>query len=119
VSRPSTPVVREEQPAAASFAPVPLVALYEVHNYARTPSVMKLPPSFRTVNTEVRLVRCGLRQRRFESADGGDAALACVEQLVPVLGRPSARGGQRLQRAAAQRCQRVLHPQFGVGVHRA
>jgi hypothetical protein len=71
------------------------------------------------VNTEVRLVRCGTCQRRFESADGGDAALAGVEQLVPVLGRPSARGGQRLQHAAAQRCQRVLHPQFRVGVHRA
>jgi hypothetical protein len=31
------------------------------------------------INTEVRLVRCGTRQRRFESADGGDAALAGVE----------------------------------------
>lgn len=80
------------------------------------------PCSPSSYNTEVRLIRCDTRQRSFESADGGGAAraaLVCVEQLVPVLGRPSARGGQRLQRAAAQRCQRVLHPQFRVGVHRA
>src|SRR5262249_37550296 len=42
--------------------------------------------------------------------------LLCVEELVLVLSCPRARGAQRLQQAAAQRRQRVLHPQLRAGV---